>query len=185
MKKHSINPAGAHTPGGVTPLPLRYAIAPSDLGLILVAESERGICAVSIGDDEHSLRQELLATFPGSAPQEATARLRHAWAAVSALVREPSRGLKQPLDMGGTAFQERVWKAVRCVPAGSTVSYTELARRIGQPSAARAVARACAANVLALAIPCHRVLGNTGALCGYRWGMARKQELLRREGQAC
>jgi AraC family transcriptional regulator of adaptative response/methylated-DNA-[protein]-cysteine methyltransferase len=185
MNNHTIDPAGARKPCGVTPLALRYAIAPSDLGLILVAESERGICAISIGDDEHSLRQELLATFPDSAPQEATARLRHAWTAVSALVTEPSRGLQQPLDMGGTAFQERVWNAVRCVPAGSTVSYTELARRIGQPTAVRAVARACATNVLALAIPCHRVLGNTGALSGYRWGVARKQELLRREGQPC
>jgi AraC family transcriptional regulator of adaptative response/methylated-DNA-[protein]-cysteine methyltransferase len=185
MNKHTMNPADAREPGGVTRLALRYAIAPSDLGLILVAESERGICAISIGDDEHSLRQELLATFPDSAPQEATARLRHAWAAVSTLVTEPSRGLKQPLDMGGTAFQKRVWNAVRCVPARCTVSYTELARRIGQPTAARAVARACAANVLAVAIPCHRVLGNAGALSGYRWGVARKQELLRREGRPC
>jgi AraC family transcriptional regulator of adaptative response/methylated-DNA-[protein]-cysteine methyltransferase len=185
MNKHSIHPAGARKPGGVTPLALRYAIAPSDLGLLLVAESERGICAIFLGDDEHSLRQELTATFPDSAPQEAPDRLRHAWAAVSALVTEPNRGLKPPLDMGGTAFQERVWNALRSVPAGWTVSYTELARRIGQPTAVRAVARACAANVLAVAIPCHRVLGNTGALSGYRWGVARKQELLRREGQPC
>jgi AraC family transcriptional regulator of adaptative response/methylated-DNA-[protein]-cysteine methyltransferase len=185
MNKHSIDPAASRKSGGIPPLALCYATAPSDLGLILVAESERGICAISIGDDEQSLRQQLLATFPGSAPREAAARLTHAWAAVSAFLAAPSRGLDHPLDMCGTPFQERVWNALRGIPAGCTQSYTQVARRIGQPAAARAVARACAANVLAVAIPCHRVLGNTGALSGYRWGVARKQELLRREGQPC
>jgi AraC family transcriptional regulator, regulatory protein of adaptative response / methylated-DNA-[protein]-cysteine methyltransferase len=183
MHRHSVNPAGPRKPGGVAAPALRYVIAPSDLGLILVAESGRGICAISIGDDEQSLREELLATFPDSTAGEATARLRQVWTDVSALLAKPSRGLDHALDMCGTPFQERVWNALRVIPAGCMQSYTEVAHRIGQPAAARAVARACAANVLAVAIPCHRVLGNTGALSGYRWGLARKQELLRREGQ--
>jgi AraC family transcriptional regulator of adaptative response/methylated-DNA-[protein]-cysteine methyltransferase len=160
-----------------------YAAAPSALGWVLVAATERGLCAIELGDDPAALAESLrsrfpLAQFAADDPQVA------AWArAAVALVESPRRGLDLPLDLRGTAFQRRVWAALREIPAGTTASYAEVAARIGQPGAARAVAQACAANTLAVAIPCHRVVRGDGAAGGYRWGSARKRLLLAREAE--
>lgn len=161
---------------------IRFAVGECSLGAVMVAATEKGICAVLLGDDPDALLRELQDRFPrarliGGAPDFA-----HIVAAVVALIEAPERGLDLPLDIRGTAFQQRVWQALREIPAGSTASYAEIARRIGAPKAVRAVARACAANALAVAIPCHRVVRSDGALSGYRWGIARKRALLAREG---
>jgi AraC family transcriptional regulator of adaptative response/methylated-DNA-[protein]-cysteine methyltransferase len=158
-----------------------YATGACSLGTLLVASTATGICAILIGDAAAPLVDDLRARFPHAAVQPAAAGFEDVVAAVTALVEEPRAGLHLPLDVRGTAFQQRVWQALRDIPAGSTVSYSELARRIGLPAAVRAVASACAANPAAIAIPCHRVLRNDGALSGYRWGIERKRTLLARE----
>lgn len=158
-----------------------YALGACSLGTLLVAATAKGICAVLMGDDSEALVQDLRARFPRAQVQPAPAGFERTVAAVAALVEEPRTGLLLPLDVRGTAFQQRVWQALREIPAGRTVSYTELAARLGQPSAVRAVASACAANPVAVAIPCHRVLRNDGAISGYRWGVERKRKLLDRE----
>jgi AraC family transcriptional regulator of adaptative response/methylated-DNA-[protein]-cysteine methyltransferase len=163
---------------------IRFAIGQCTLGAILVAASAKGVCAILLGDDPAELLRDLQERFPKAALIGDDAGF-EAWVAqVVGFVEAPQIGLDLPLDIRGTAFQQRVWLALRAIPAGSTVSYSELARRIGAPRAARAVAGACAANALAVAIPCHRVLRNDGALSGYRWGVERKRALLNKEAES-
>lgn len=161
---------------------IRFAVGECSLGSILVARSERGVCAVLIGDDPEALCRDLQDRFPKARLIGGHRGFEEVVAKVVGLVEAPALGLDLPLDLRGTAFQERVWQALCAIPAGATVSYAELARRIGEPRAVRAVAQACAANRIAVAIPCHRVVRTDGALSGYRWGIARKRALLDREG---
>ena len=158
-----------------------YAIAESALGQVLVAQRTRGICAITLGDQPAALVADLAARFPKAGIQPAEAALAQQIAAVVALVEQPGAGHDLPLDLRGTAFQRRVWQALQQIPPGQTASYAEIAAQIGAPTASRAVAGACAANALAVAVPCHRVLRADGALSGYRWGTARKAALLERE----
>lgn len=160
---------------------IRFTSAPSSLGTVFVAATVRGICMIEFGDPE-TLAPALVRHFPKAQIMAADGDLAELVARVVALIDTPSAACELPLDIRGTAFQERVWKALTLIPPGETVSYAELARRIGQPSAARAVARACATNTIAVAVPCHRVVGGSGDLSGYRWGVERKQALLAREG---
>jgi len=160
---------------------IRFAIGECSLGAILVAQSERGICAILLGDDPDALARGLQDRFPRAQLIGDDAGFAELVARVVGFVEAPRLGLDLPLDVRGTAFQQRVWQALREIPVGETVSYTELARRLGAPNAARAVAGACAANAIAVAIPCHRVVRNDGALSGYRWGVERKRALLERE----
>lgn len=160
---------------------IRFAVGQCTLGAILVARSQRGICAILLGDDADALVRELQDLFPKADLLGGEAEFEQWMAQVVGFVEAPGIGLALPLDVRGTAFQERVWQALREIPAASTASYTELAARIGAPAAVRAVASACAANRLAVAIPCHRVVRRDGDLAGYRWGVERKRELLRRE----
>lgn len=173
-------PAQAFRAGGEG-AQIHFAVAQCSLGAILVAESARGICAILLGDDPEVLVREVQDQFPTAQLIGADAAFEQRVAAVVGMVEAPTLGLNLPLDVRGTAFQQRVWQALRAVAPGTTVSYTEIAERIGSPKAVRAVARACAANVLAVAIPCHRVVRQDGGLSGYRWGVARKRELLERE----
>lgn len=166
---------------GAPGLALRRAFGTCSLGHVLVATSDRGVCAILLGDAPATLERETAGHFPGAARIEPDPQLADLLAAVITLIEDPRAGARLPLDIRGTAFQQRVWQAIAKIPAGQTLSYAELAAKIGSPKAARAVARACAANRLAVAIPCHRVVGKDGALAGYRWGVARKQALLRRE----
>jgi AraC family transcriptional regulator, regulatory protein of adaptative response / methylated-DNA-[protein]-cysteine methyltransferase len=163
---------------------IRFAVGECSLGSILVAQSDRGICAIFLGDDPNSLVRELQDQFPKANLIGGDAGFERLVARVVGFVEEPALGLDLPLDVRGTAFQQRVWKALRNIPVGSTASYTDVAKRIGSPSSVRAVAQACAANSLAVAIPCHRVVKSDGALSGYRWGVERKRALLEREAQA-
>jgi len=163
---------------------IRFAVGACSLGSILVAATERGICAVLMGDDPEPLVRDLQDRFPKAALIGADAGFERTVALVVGLVEAPRIGLDLPLDVRGTAFQQRVWAALRAIPAGETVSYTQLAQRIGSPAAVRAVAGACAANPVAVAIPCHRVVRNDGGLSGYRWGIERKAALIARETEA-
>ena len=160
---------------------IRYAIAKSSLGLTLVAASEKGICAIFFGDDPGGLRKDLQATFPRAEIVGADKSFEKLTAKVLAFVDDPVKDLDLPLDVRGTAFQHRVWDALRRIPLGSTMSYAGLAKKIGAPNAVRAVARACATNRIAVAIPCHRVVGSDGSLTGYRGGIERKRKLLAKE----
>ena len=160
---------------------IMFAIAQSTLGALLVARSGRGLCAISLGDDPEALLRELQERFPRAELVGGDGGFERLVAQVVGFVEAPRLGLDLPLDIRGTAFQQRVWEALRKVPAGETVSYAEIAARIGSPRSVRAVAQACAANTLAVAIPCHRVVRSDGALSGYRWGVERKRELLARE----
>ena len=162
---------------------IRFAIGRCSLGSILVARSDRGICAISLGDAPDRLARELRDRFPRATLIGDDAGFERLVATVVAFVEAPRVGLNLPLDVRGTAFQQRVWKALREIPAGKTASYAEIAARIGAPGAARAVARACAGNALAVAIPCHRVVRSDGTVSGYRWGVERKRTLLAREAQ--
>ena len=163
---------------------IAFAIAACSLGALLVARSQRGLCAIALGDDPEALLRELQDRFPRAELVGGDAAFEQLVAQVVGFVEAPRLGLDLPLDIRGTAFQQRVWDALRKVPAGETVSYAEIAARIGSPRAVRAVAQACAANVLAVAIPCHRVVRSDGGVSGYRWGVARKQALLARERRA-
>lgn len=160
---------------------IRFAVGQSSLGAILVAASERGICSILLGDDPDALLRDLQDRFPRAELIGGDAAFETLVARVVGLVESPGVGLDLPLDVRGTAFQQRVWEALRGIPAGSTASYGEVAARIGSPKSVRAVAQACAANPLAVAIPCHRVVRNDGGLAGYRWGVERKRTLLARE----
>ncbi|HMN80912.1 MAG TPA: bifunctional DNA-binding transcriptional regulator/O6-methylguanine-DNA methyltransferase Ada [Burkholderiaceae bacterium] len=161
---------------------IRFAVGQCSLGAILVAATDVGVCAITLGDEPQPLIDELRQRFPKARLVGGDARFERWVAAVVGLVEQPGSNLELPLDVRGTAFQQRVWQALREVPAGRTARYTEIARRIGAPSAVRAVAQACASNNLAVAIPCHRVVRADGDLSGYRWGVARKRSLLEREG---
>ncbi len=160
---------------------IRFAIGACSLGAILVAATEVGICAILMGDDPDALARDLQDRFPQAELRGAEADFEAVVAKVVGMVEAPAVGLDLPLDVRGTAFQQRVWQALQAIPAGSTTSYAELAAAIGLPKGARAVAGACAANALAVAIPCHRVVRNDGSISGYRWGVERKQALLVRE----
>lgn len=163
---------------------IRFAVGQCSLGAILVAQSQRGICAILLGDDPDMLVRDLQDQFPKAEMIGCDGEFEQLIAQVVGFIEAPSIGLHLPLDVQGTAFQERVWRALREIPPGTTVSYTEIAERIGSPKAVRAVAQACATNHIAVAIPCHRVVRRDGDLAGYRWGVDRKRELLRREVQA-
>ena len=162
---------------------IRFAVAQSSLGAILVAQSAKGICAITLGDDPDELVRDLQDRFPKANLIGGDAGFEKLVARVVGFVEAPRIGLDLPLDIRGTAFQERVWQALRQIPAGQTASYAEIARRIGEPKAVRAVAQACGANKIAVAIPCHRVVRTDGALSGYRWGVERKKALLEKEAQ--
>lgn len=161
---------------------IRFAVGESSLGSILVAASAKGVCAIMMGDDPHALLRELQDRFANATLLGADAAFELLVAQVVGAVEAPRLGLSLPLDVRGTAFQRRVWKALTRIPPGATMSYAQLAQRIGAPTAVRAVGQACGANPLAIAIPCHRVVRHDGALSGYRWGIERKRALLRREG---
>lgn len=163
---------------------IRFAVAACSLGAILVAQSRIGVCAILMDDDPDKLVRQLQDLFPRADLVGGDATFERTVAQVIGFVEAPALGLDLPLDIRGTAFQERVWKALRDIPAGTTVDYTELAHNLGMPQAVRAVASACAANKLAVAIPCHRVVRKDGGLSGYRWGVERKRELLDREAAA-
>jgi AraC family transcriptional regulator of adaptative response/methylated-DNA-[protein]-cysteine methyltransferase len=163
---------------------VRFAIGECFLGAILVARSERGVCAILLGDDAEGLARELQDRFPRANLIGGDEGFEQLVSRVVGFVEAPGLGLDLPLDVRGTAFQQRVWQALREIPAGETASYMEIARRLGSPNSVRAVAGACAANTLAVAIPCHRVVRNDGGLSGYRWGVERKRALLERERHA-
>jgi AraC family transcriptional regulator, regulatory protein of adaptative response / methylated-DNA-[protein]-cysteine methyltransferase len=160
---------------------IRFAIGETSLGSILVASSAKGVAAILLGDDPDALARDLQDRFPKATLIGADADYEAIVARVVGYVEAPDVGLDLPLDVRGTAFQQRVWQALCAIPVGQTLSYSEVANRIGAPDATRAVAGACAANKLAVAIPCHRVVRNDGALSGYAWGVERKQALLDRE----
>jgi AraC family transcriptional regulator of adaptative response/methylated-DNA-[protein]-cysteine methyltransferase len=160
---------------------IRFAVGECSLGSILVAQSDRGVCAILLGDDPDVLAQDLQQRFPQATLIGGDAAFERLVAQVVGFVEAPALGLDLPLDVRGTAFQQRVWRALRDIPPGQTASYAEIAQRIGAPKSVRAVAQACGANALAVAIPCHRVVRHDGALSGYRWGVQRKHALLERE----
>ena len=161
---------------------IRHAVAACPLGLVLVAGTVRGICSVRFGDERATLERELRQEF-SKASFEKSDRAFDAWVkAVVDHIKHPAGRIELPLDIRGTAFQQRVWQALREIPTGQTKSYLEVAASIGRPSAVRAVARACATNPIALIVPCHRVVRTDGGLSGYRWGAERKRQLLKREG---
>lgn len=166
---------------GAAALPIRFAIGQCSLGAILVAATDAGVCAVLLGDDPEELLRDLERRFPQAGLIGADASFERLVARVVGLVEAPAASGSLPLDIRGTAFQQRVWKALSAIPAGETTTYAELARAIGAPKAVRAVAGACAANALAVVIPCHRVVRTGGGLSGYRWGVERKRALLARE----
>jgi AraC family transcriptional regulator of adaptative response/methylated-DNA-[protein]-cysteine methyltransferase len=163
---------------------IRFAVGQASLGAILVASSAKGVSAILLGDDPDELVRNLQDRFPKAHLIGADRDYEAMIAKVVGLVETPGRGLNLPLDVRGTAFQQRVWQALQEIPAGETISYAEVARRIGSPKAVRAVASACAANNLAVAIPCHRVIRMDGSLSGYAWGVDRKRELIKREAMA-
>jgi AraC family transcriptional regulator of adaptative response/methylated-DNA-[protein]-cysteine methyltransferase len=168
---------------GGTNAEIRFAIGECSLGAILVATSEKGVCAILLGDEPEPLLNELQDQFPRAHLVGGDKEFERIAAKVIAFVEAPRGYLELPLDIQGTAFQHRVWEALRRIPAGATASYTEIAEAIGAPKAVRAVASACAANRLAVAIPCHRVVRTGGALSGYRWGVERKRALLAKEAK--
>jgi AraC family transcriptional regulator, regulatory protein of adaptative response / methylated-DNA-[protein]-cysteine methyltransferase len=163
---------------------IHFAISDCTLGSVLVASSERGVCAIFMGDDPGALVRDLRNHFAGEQPVGGDAAFEALVASVVRFVDMPAMGLDVPLDLRGSAFQQRVWRALRDIPVGSTATYNDIAKRIGSATSARAVAQACAANPIAVAIPCHRVVRSDGGLSGYRWGVARKRALLEREGAA-
>lgn len=148
------------------------------LGTMLVAATGQGVAAILLGDERDELRCQLQSRFPGVKLVEDAAALAPAMTKIADFIAAPASGLDLPLDPQGSAFQLLVWQRLREIPAGTSVSYAEIAHRLGRPRAVRAVARACAANALAIAIPCHRVVRSDGSLAGYRWGVARKAALL-------
>lgn len=174
---------GAYRKGGLDAT-IRFAVAECSLGPILVATTEKGVCAIAFGDDPDVLVRNLQDRFPKAELLGSDAAFEALVARVVGLVEAPGQGLDLPLDIRGTAFQQRVWQALRAIPAGTTASYAGIAAAIGAPGAVRAVAQACASNTLAVAIPCHRVVRSDGALSGYRWGVERKRQLLAAERAA-
>ena len=163
---------------------IRFAVGQCTLGAILVAKSEKGVCSIQLGSDPEALVHDLQDRFPRAQLIGGDAEFEKLVAQVVGFIEAPGIGFDLPLDVRGTAFQQRVWAALRAIPAGTTVTYSEIARRIGTPNAVRAVAGACAANRLAVAIPCHRVVKADGSISGYRWGISRKKKLIERETMA-
>ena len=160
---------------------IAFAVGQSSLGAVLVARSDKGVCAILLGDDPDALVRDLQDRFPRARLIGGDQAFEKLVARVVGLVEAPRLGADLPLDVRGTAFQRRVWQALQAIPPGRTASYAEIARAIGAPGSVRAVAGACAANPVAVAIPCHRVVRSDGGLSGYRWGVERKQSLLARE----
>lgn len=168
--------------GGVN-AEIRFAVGECSLGSILVAKSEKGVCAILLGDDPDLMVRDLQDRFPRALLIGGDLEFEGLVGRVVGLIEAPELGLDLPLDIRGTAFQQRVWAALREIPAGTTATYSDIARKIGAPKSVRAVAGACAANALAVAIPCHRVVKSDGALSGYRWGVERKRVLIDREAR--
>jgi AraC family transcriptional regulator of adaptative response/methylated-DNA-[protein]-cysteine methyltransferase len=160
---------------------IHYGIADSTLGAFAVARSRKGVCAITFGENRRALQVDLRRRFPRAELVEDAAGLKATLARIARFVDSPAAGIDLPLDVAGTEFQQRVWRALMKIPPGTTASYADVARAIDAPTSVRAVAQACGANALALAIPCHRVVRSDGALSGYRWGVARKRALLERE----
>jgi len=158
-----------------------WTVTPTALGPLLIGATPDGVCMIAFGADAAALERQIAARFPAATLNRADAALADHVASIASYIATPSRGLSLPLDVQGTAFQRRVWRALQAIPPGRTASYGEVATALGQPGAARAVARACATNDVALAIPCHRVVGADGRLSGYRWGVERKRALLEGE----
>ena len=158
-----------------------FAVGEASLGAVLVAATSKGVCAITLGDDPETLVRELQDRFPNAEFEGGDSEFERMVAEVVGLVEAPAQRLDLPLDIRGTAFQQRVWAALSAIPPGKTATYKEIARAIGQPAAVRAVAQACAKNPLAVAIPCHRVVRTDGDLSGYRWGVERKRDLIARE----
>ena len=164
---------------------IRFAVGQTSLGAILVASSTKGVASILLGDDPDALVRNLQDRFPNARLIGADRDYEKLVARVIGFVDTPQSGLNLPLDVRGTTFQRRVWQALQAIPVGKKVTYAEVARRIGRPKAVRAVAGACAANHLAIAIPCHRVVRTDGSLSGYAWGVERKRVLLEREASPC
>ena len=162
---------------------IRFAVGECSLGAVLVASSSKGVAAILLGGDPDRLVRELQDRFPKAKLIGADRDYETLVARVVGFIEAPEQGLDLPLDIRGTAFQQRVWRALQDIPVGRTVSYAELARRIGSPKAVRAVAGACAANSIAVAIPCHRVVRNDGSLSGYAWGVDRERALIAKEAR--
>jgi AraC family transcriptional regulator of adaptative response/methylated-DNA-[protein]-cysteine methyltransferase len=160
---------------------IRFAVGEASLGAVLVAATNKGVCAILLGDDPEALVRDLQDRFPNAEFEGGDLAFERMVAQVVGLVEAPGQRLDLPLDIRGTAFQQKVWAALQAIPAGRTATYTEIARAIGRPKAVRAVAQACGANPLAIAIPCHRVVRADGDLSGYRWGVERKRKLIDRE----
>ena len=173
------------TPGAVrrggAGVVIRFAVGEASLGAVLVAATDKGVCAITLGDDPDVLVRDLQDRFPRAELKGGDPEFERMVAEVVGLVEAPGQRLDLPLDIRGTAFQQKVWAALQAIPPGKTATYTEIARAIGQPTAVRAVAQACGANPLAIAIPCHRVVRSDGDLSGYRWGVERKRKLIDRE----
>jgi AraC family transcriptional regulator, regulatory protein of adaptative response / methylated-DNA-[protein]-cysteine methyltransferase len=163
---------------------ISYATDDSALGRVLVARSTSGVCCILLGTDDAELVTDLTNRFPEAKLVANEDAVRDDLAKVTGFVDKPSRGLDLTLDLRGTQFQRRVWEALRAIPVGNTITYGELARSIGEPHSVRAVGAACASNPIALAVPCHRAVGSNGDLTGYRWGIERKHELLKKETAA-
>lgn len=163
---------------------LLFTTGDCSLGSLLIARSERGVCAILLGDDAGGLVRELAKRYPDADLVRADEAIADLVPQVVEMIESPGKGPELLLDVRGTTFQQRVWQALREIPVGSTATYGEIATRIGSPRAFRAVARACAANPIAVAIPCHRVVRSDGGLSGYRWGVQRKRVLLQREAKA-
>jgi AraC family transcriptional regulator of adaptative response/methylated-DNA-[protein]-cysteine methyltransferase len=182
------HPALGMTPGalrrGGDAQAIRYAVTRTALGWLLVAATERGVCAIELGDSRSALECDVRSRFANARRVEADADLAAHVAAVIAFVDDPVGGLALPLDVRGTAFQHRVWQELQTIPPGARTTYGDVAAAIGAPTAVRAVARAVATNPVALVVPCHRVIAKDGTLAGYRWGVARKAALLERERAA-
>lgn len=178
---HLLGMTPATYRSGAVDMNIHFAIGQCSLGALLVARTARGLCAITLGDDPRVLVRDLQDRFPQATLIGADHDFEQWVAQVVGLVEAPARGLELPLDIQGTAFQQRVWEALRQIPPGTTRTYAQIAKAIGQPTASRAVAAACAANPVAVAIPCHRVVRTDGGLSGYRWGVERKRALLDRE----
>jgi AraC family transcriptional regulator of adaptative response/methylated-DNA-[protein]-cysteine methyltransferase len=163
---------------------MRFAIGECSLGSILVAASDKGVCAILLGDDPEALLRDLQDRFANARLIGGNRKFERLVAKVIGFVERPGSNLDLPLDVRGTAFQHRVWQALRLIPAGRTASYADIAKWIGKPKSVRAVAGACAANPIAVAIPCHRVVRTDGHHSGYRWGIERKRALLEREAKS-
>lgn len=177
----ALGMAPSHFRAGGKGETIRFAVGECSLGAVMVASTAKGVCAISLGDDPDALVRDLQDRFPKAALVGGDKAFERRIAVVAGFVDSPDLGLDLPLDVRGTAFQRRVWRALRAIPVGMTASYGEIAERIGAPHAARAVARACATNPIAVAIPCHRVVRRDGTAGGYRWGAERKRILLERE----